>query len=201
MSPAPDLGYRMRTAEPADEPALRAAIGSALAHPDGIGSRGSYRGAASRGDILLLEHFDRQQREWQVAGFVDYHQRVDDSVTIRDIGNSGDRPLPGVVHQLLDEVFRSLKPTSAQVKIRRDASLWIELFSAFPGFSREGEEYRRPHYWTIWRWEPTHGSAQRQSGPLNAQPGRLTPPRPIPPPPLRREDRFPPARRPFPTAR
>ena len=115
------LAYRVRTAEPTDDAALRAAIGTTLAHPDKQGHRESYRGAASRGDILLLERYDRQARDWHVAGFVECHMRVDDNLSIRDMGTTGDEPQTGVVRYLLDQAFNSFRPVGAQVKIRRDA--------------------------------------------------------------------------------
>src|SRR5205807_3690006 len=80
------LAYRVRTAEANDATALRDAIGTTLAHPDNQGRRESYRGAASRGDILVLERFDRASHDWQVAGFVECHLRVDDNLSIHDVG-------------------------------------------------------------------------------------------------------------------
>src|SRR6202022_3724673 len=104
------LAYRVRTAEAGDAAALRAAIGSTLAHPDHQGRRESYSGAAARGDILILEHYDRQAHEWQVAGFVEGHMRVDDNLSIRDVGTAGDEPQTGVVRYLLDQAFNSFRP-------------------------------------------------------------------------------------------
>lgn len=175
------LAYRIRTAQPADDAALRAAIGSTLAQPDGQGKRGSYRGAAERGDLLLLERFDRQSREWRVAGFVEFHLRVDDLLSIRDIGIASDEPLAGVVRHLLDDLFSSYTPASAQTKVRRDARSWLDLLTSIPGWYREGDEYRRPHYWTILRWDRQRAEQQRQPGrPLASTP---RPPRPQPQPP------------------
>lgn len=166
------LPYRMRHAEPTDDAALRASIGTLLAHPDQHGKRESYKGAAGRGNLLLLEHFDRQQREWQIAGFVEFNMRVDDTLTIRDLGNAGEAPQVGVVRSLLDELFRSFRPDAAQVKIRADADRWLDIFRAIPGFELEGQEYRRPHYWTVWRWEPGRARAASQ------QQARRSPPQP-----------------------
>jgi hypothetical protein len=173
------VAYRVRTAETGDDAALRASIGATLAHPDGQGRRESYRGAASKGDLLVLEHYDRQEREWHIAGFVECHMRVDDSLTIRDIGTSGNEPQTGVVRYLLDDVFSSFHPQTAQIKIRRDAEVWRDLVGSLPGFHLEGEEYRRPHYWGVWVWD-----RQRQEEELRAarQPQRRDPPRPPRPP-------------------
>lgn len=173
------LAYRVRTAQASDAKALRDAIGTTLAHPDHQGRRESYTGAASRGDILVLERYDRQSHDWHVAGFVECHMRVDDNLSIRDIGTAGDEPPTGMVRYLLDQAFDSFRPVEAQVKIRRDARPWLEIFRAIPGFYLEGEEYRRPHYWTIWRWDRQHArEAQQPQRPAQQQPARPTPPRP-----------------------
>ncbi len=148
------LAYRVRTAEAGDNDALRNAIQVTLAHPDRQGRRESYRGAASRGDILVLERYERPEHEWHIAAFVECHVRVDQTLTIRDIGTATEEPQAGVVRYLLDQAFDAYRPPSAQVKIRRDASAWLDILGAIPGFIREGEEYRRPHYWTIWQWDP-----------------------------------------------
>jgi hypothetical protein len=179
------LAYRVRTAEASDAPALREGIGSTLAHPDHQGRRESYTGAASRGDILILEHYDRAGQTWQVAGFVECHMRVDDNLSIRDVGTTGDEPQTGVVRYLLDQAFNSFRPVGSQVKIRRDATNWLEIFQAIPGFYLEGEEYRRPHYWTIWRWDRQKARDADRPGPRtpDGQPARLRPRPPGPPPP------------------
>jgi hypothetical protein len=169
------LAYRVRTADASDATALRDAIGTTLAHPD-PGHRASYRGAASRGDILLLERYDRAAQTWHITGFVECHLRVDDILTIRDIGTPGDEPQTAVARYLLDEAFNAFRPVEAQVKVRRDATAWLAILEAFPGFRLDGEEYRRPHYWTIWRWD-------RQQARATARPARPGPPRSDRPPP------------------
>jgi len=193
------LAYRVRTAEAADDAALRRGIGTTLAHPDHTGRRESYRGAASRGDILVLERYDRPSHEWHVAGFIECHMRVDDNLSIRDVGTTGEEPQTAVVRYLLDQAFNSFRPTGAQVKIRRDARIWLEIFQSIPGFYLDGEEYRRPHYWTIWQWDRQHAAAAQQP----AQPApreRPTPRAPTPPPrptagPVRQNAAMPPRRR------
>jgi hypothetical protein len=172
------LAYRVRTAEAADDSALRAAIAITLAHPDKQGKRESYRGAAGRGDLLVLERYERQERVWHIAGFIECHMRVDDTLTIRDIGTATDEPQAGLVRYLLDQAFGSYRPVAAQIKLRRDADAWLEILRGTPGFALEGEEYRRPHYWTIWNWNPQRArEAERQSR-EPAGPRRPTPPRP-----------------------
>ncbi|HEX8969168.1 MAG TPA: hypothetical protein VF937_14895 [Chloroflexota bacterium] len=181
------LAYRVRTAEASDARALRDAIGATLAHPEPQGRRASYAGAASRGDILVLERFDRSAHDWQVAGFIECHMRVDDNLSIHDIGTTGDEPQTGVVRYLLDQAFNSYRPVESQVKIRRDATTWLEIFRNIPGFHLEGEEYRRPHYWTIWRWDRQQAREDeqlaRQPAPRAGGPPRS--PRPPAPPPSR----------------
>ncbi|MBV9579272.1 MAG: hypothetical protein JO057_11855 [Chloroflexi bacterium] len=180
------LAYRVRTAEASDAAALREAITTTLAHPDQQGRRESYRGAAGRGDILILEHFDRTLHDWQIAGFIECHQRVDDSLSIHDIGTTGDAPQIGVVRYLLDQAFNSFRPAESQVKIRRDASVWLEIFRGIAGFRLEGEEYRRPHYWTIWRWDREQARADEraaQQPPARQAQAGPRPPRPPGPAP------------------
>jgi hypothetical protein len=174
------LAYRVRSAEASDAKPLRDAIGSTLAHPDHQGRRESYSGAASRGDILVLERYDRPAHDWQIAGFVECHMRVDDNLSIRDVGTAGDEPQTAVIRYLLDQAFNSYKPDAAQVKIRRDATAWLDIFRTIPGFYLDGEEYRRPHYWTIWLWDRQHAAdAQRPvRQPQPAARPAPTPPRP-----------------------
>ena len=175
------LAYRVRTAEASDATALRDAIGTTLAHPDHQGRRESYTGAASRGDILVLERYDRAAHDWQVAGFIECHMRVDDNLSIRDVGTTGDTPQTGVVRYLLDQAFNSFRPVEAQVKIRRDATTWLDIFRGIPGFHLEGEEYRRPHYWTIWRWDRARAREDEQRS-QQAAAQQARPPRPPRPP-------------------
>ena len=173
------LAYRVRTAGEQDAAALREGIGTTLAHPDHQGRRESYSGAASRGDILVLERYDRAAHDWQVAGFIECHMRVDDNLSIRDVGTTGDVPQTGTVRYLLDQAFNSFRPVEAQVKIRRDATTWLDVFRNIPGFHLEGEEYRRPHYWTIWRWDRERAREdERQSQQAARQAQRPRPPQP-----------------------
>lgn len=177
------LAYRVRTAEATDAEPLRESIHATLAHPDQSGRRESYRGAASRGDILVLERFDRASHDWQVAGFIECHMRVDDNLSIHDIGTATDEPQTGVVRYLLDQAFNSFRPAESQVKIRRDATTWLEILRGIPGFHLEGEEYRRPHYWTIWSWDRERAREdERAAQQPPAPPAQPRPPRPPAPP-------------------
>lgn len=175
------MAYRVRTAEATDAAALRDAISATLAHPDQQTRRESYRGAASRGDILVLEHFDRPSQTWQVAGFIEAHLRVDDNLSIHDIGTTGDAPQTGVVRYLLDQAFNSFRPVESQVKIRRDATTWQEIFRNIPGFRLEGEEYRRPNYWTIWHWTREQAREDEQAAKQPPRPAQTGPRPPRPP--------------------
>lgn len=147
-----ELAYRIRAAELEDEPRLKQAIGTTLTHPDG--KRPGYRAATQRDELLVLEQFDRRQREWKISGFVEYHVRVDDALTIKDTGSTGAAPHAAIIKHLLSELFRSAKPRAATTKVRSDAAEWVELLESIPGFYLEGKEYRRPHYYFIWRWSP-----------------------------------------------
>jgi len=89
----------------------------------------------------------------------------------------------GVVRYLLDQAFNAFRPGEAQVKIRRDAMEWLEIFRNFPGFYLEGEEYRRPHYWTIWRWTRTSPSGRATVPAADLCPPATAGPRPPIPPP------------------
>ncbi|MBI2756431.1 MAG: hypothetical protein HYX52_06960 [Chloroflexi bacterium] len=186
QEPPPQLAYRLRTATSDDDAALRAAIGVTLAHPGADARRASYRGAAGTGDLLVLERYDRQERVWHVGGFLEFRLRVDDTLSIRDAGTTGDTPNVGVLRYMLDELFSSTKPAAAQVKIRRDAIPWQDVFRNVAGFYLEGEEYRRPHYWTIWRWDPARARAERAAAAAPPRPPRAPqPPPPRPPAPAR----------------
>jgi hypothetical protein len=89
--------------------------------------------------------------------------RVDDVLTIRDIGTETSPPHGGMVKQLVLELIRSLSPVEAFLKVRRDASEWNEILASIAGFEIEGEEYRRPNWINIWKWtrqasaRPTRG--------------------------------------------
>jgi len=176
------LAYRVRTAEANDAARLRDAIRATLAHPEQSGRRESYRGAASRGDILVLERFDRAAHDWQVAGFIECHMRVDDNLSIHDVGTATDEPQTGVVRYLLDQAFNSFRPVESQVKIRRDATTWLEIFRGIPGFHLEGEEYRRPHYWTIWTWDRERAREDERAAQQPPRPAQPRAPRPPAPP-------------------
>jgi hypothetical protein len=159
-----ELAFRFRRAETEDARTLRAAPKSTLTHPDGQGRSETFKGAIDRGELLLLERYDPREKSWSIGGFVDYHMRVDDAVTIRDIGTLGETLHTGVIRQLLEELLRSAAPLTAGVKVRRDAEAWNAVFESTPGFSLEGSEYRRPHWFNVWSWSRERARAERGRG-------------------------------------
>ena len=127
-----ELAFRFRRAEPEDARALRSLPKSTLTHPDGQGRSETFKGAIGRGELLLLERYDAREKTWNIGGFVDYHLRVDDALTIRDVGTVGETLHTGVVRQLLEELLRSAAPLTAGVKVRRDAEAWNDIFASTP---------------------------------------------------------------------
>jgi hypothetical protein len=158
---AEELAFRFRTAELADASNLRKANKSTMSHPDGQGRSETFRGAIERGELLLLERYEPREKDWTVGGFVDYHLRVDDSLTVRDVGTVGESVHAGIVRHLLDELLRSASPLTATLKVRRDAEAWNAIFQSTPGFELVGPEYRRPHYYNIWEWSRDRARQER----------------------------------------
>ena len=159
-----ELSYRMRPATLQDMAAIRQLGASTLSHPDGKGRKEGHRGAAQRGEILLLERYDSRIRDWRIAGFVDWHIRVDDVLTIRDAGTEGDTPHAGMVKQLVMELIRSLSPIEATLKVRRDAADWNAIIGEISGFTLEGSEYRRPHWINVWQWTRESAAQAARTG-------------------------------------
>lgn len=156
-----ELAFRIRRAEPADAKALRAAAKTTMTHPEGQSRSETFRGAIDRGELLLLERYDPRGKDWELGGFADYHMRVDDTLTIRDIGTVGESVHAGIVRHLLDELLRSAAPVAATLKVRRDAESWNAIFAGVPGFDLGGSEYRRPHWYNIWEWSRDRARAER----------------------------------------
>src|SRR5947207_10504916 len=158
--------YGIRAAEPADAAALRESIVTTMAHPEARSRRASYKGAAERGELMLLERYTGRGRAAHVDGFVEYHLKVDDTLTIRDIGSASNPPDAAAVKYLLLELLRTLRPHTATLKVQEDAQPWIEILESTPGFVQEGREYRRPHYIGIWRWSREVGDRALRASPL-----------------------------------
>ena len=108
-----ELAYRIRAAEPDDLAAVRNAIKVSLAHPEGRGRGTSLRTALQRNELLLLERYDAREKDWVIGGFVEFHMRVDDTLTLRDLGTIGESPHAGVAKHLIGELFSQLHPLSA----------------------------------------------------------------------------------------
>ena len=159
-----ELAFRFRRAEPEDARTLRSLPKATLTHPDGQGRSETFKGAIGRGELLLLERYDAREKTWNIGGFVDYHLRVDDALTIRDVGTVGEALHTGVVRQLLEELLRSAAPLTASVKVRRDAEVWNDVFASTPGCQLEGSEYRRPHWYNVWSWSRERARVERGRG-------------------------------------
>src|SRR5437764_4348579 len=173
-----ELAYRMRAAEPDDLAAIRSTITVSLAHPEGRGRGTSLRTALQRNELLLLERYDAREKDWVIGGYVEWHMRVDDTLTLRDVGTVGETPHAGVAKHLIGELLSQLSPVSATSVVRRDADAWNEILASIPGFFVDGPpEYRRPHYYNIWKWSPelarqSQRGGRRGGGPQRDRPGR-----------------------------
>src|SRR5712692_153596 len=97
---AGEPGYRIRPAGPEDTSRVRSAAGTTISHPEGKGHRASFAAAAARSELLILERYENRTRSWEACAFIDWHIRVDDVLTIRDIGTEGDTPQSTMVKQL-----------------------------------------------------------------------------------------------------
>ncbi|MDP8925080.1 MAG: hypothetical protein M3O34_19720, partial [Chloroflexota bacterium] len=74
-------------------------------------------------------------------------------------------------------LLRSLAPVSATAVVRRDAEVWSQILASIPGFFVDGPpEYRRPHYYNIWKWSPELAREARRGG-RRGGPPRGSPPR------------------------
>ncbi len=106
-----ELAIRFRRAEPDDAGGLRTAPKITLSHPDVRGRPETFLGAIDRGRLLLLERYDRRSKDWAIGGFVDYHMRVDDRLTIRDVGIIGDSVHAASRAIFLTSYFARPRPT------------------------------------------------------------------------------------------
>jgi hypothetical protein len=173
-----ELAFRIRAAEPDDLPAVRGAIKASLAQPEGRGRGTSLRTALQRNELLLLERYDTREKDWVIGGYVEWHMRVDDTLTLRDVGTVGETPHAGVAKHLIGELFNQLSPVSGTCVVRRDVDAWNDILASIPGFFVDGPpEYRRPHYYNIWKWSPelarqAQRGGRRGGGPPRDRPGR-----------------------------
>ncbi len=177
-SRADELSFRIRAAEPEDLARMRGAVNVSLAHPEGRSRAASLRSAQQRNELMLLERYGAREKDWVIGGFIEWHMRVDDTLTLRDVGSVGETPHAGIVKHLVDELLRSLSPVSATCVVRRDAQVWNEILQSIAGFFVEGPpEYRRPHYYNIWKWSPELAREARRGGRRGGGPPRGSPPR------------------------
>ncbi|MBI2942050.1 MAG: hypothetical protein HYY04_16590 [Chloroflexi bacterium] len=149
-----EAGFQIRLATPNDVDKIKGSSKYTLANPEGRPQRKRYEDAVQRNELLVLSHYDPKERTDQIEGFLEWHSRVDDAVTIRDAGTTGEEPNPGILKRLIRELLRMFHPPSASVKVREDQRVWNEVFRDLPGFELRGREYTRPHYRYIWEWTP-----------------------------------------------
>lgn len=141
---------RIRIANMDDCARISEAIVSTLARPDGKGRRGSHSDGVVRNEVLVIERFDRRAQAWKLLGFLEWHTRLDGTVTIRDAGTAGEVPDASVVKALIRELIMSQSPSVLRLKVREDQQAWNQIFAELPGFAREGREYVRPYWRVIW---------------------------------------------------
>jgi len=171
-----ELAFRIRAAEADDLPAIRSAIKASLSQPEGRGRGTSLRTALQRNELLLLERYDTREKDWVIGGYVEWHMRVDDTLTLRDVGTVGETPHAGVAKHLIGELFSQLSPLSGTCVVRRDAEAWNSILASIPGFFVDGPpEYRRPHYYNIWKWSPELARQAQRGGRRGGDPPRNRP--------------------------
>jgi|DewCreStandDraft_5_1066085.scaffolds.fasta_scaffold07112_4 hypothetical protein len=149
---APVYDIRLATMEDVDK--IRQSIRYTLTNPEGRPQRKRYEDAVQRGELLVLTHYDPRERTTHIDGFIEWHTKVDGSITIRDAGSAGDEVNPGIIKRLLRELLRLTNPPRATVKVNADQPVWNSIFAETPGFILEGQEYSRPHWRNIWVYAP-----------------------------------------------
>lgn len=145
-------GYQLRLAVPSDVEKIRRDIRITLANPEGKPQRKRYEDAVQRHEILVLAHYDPREHADEITGFLEWHTKVDGSITIRDAGTIGDEPHLGTLRRLIRELLDMFDPPSASVKVRADQTVWNAVFQQIPGFVPVGREYSRPYWRNIWEW-------------------------------------------------
>lgn len=157
--------YNIRLATPEDVEVLRRSIRFTLSSPEGKGQRKQYRDGIERREVLVLERSEPKDRHKVIDGFLEWHTRIDGTVTIRDAGTTGDEIKPGVIKRLVREMLRLYQPPLVRVKTRRDQGVWTNIFRELPGFALEGVEYARPHWRILWAWSPDRAREPRERAP------------------------------------
>jgi hypothetical protein len=147
-----EAGYQLRLAVPSDVDKIRRDIRFTLANPEGKAQRKQYGDAVERNEVLVVAHRDSREQTDEIAGFLEWHTKVDGAITIRDAGTTGDEPHLGTLRRLIRELLSMFDPPSASVKVRADLTAWNEVFQQVPGFLPTGREYSRPYWRNIWEW-------------------------------------------------
>jgi hypothetical protein len=183
-----DAGVQFRMARPEDVEQIRQHIPITLANPEGKTLRKRYEDAVARNEVLVLTRYDSRERASRVVGFIEWHSKVDGTITIRDAGSVGETPQLGILRRLLRELLDMARPVSATAKIRGDLQVWNSLFEETPGFRLEGREYSRPYWRHIWTWTVENERAAARPQRPTVPAGRGIRPRPAPTgrPPARR---------------
>lgn len=176
-----EAGVQFRPARLEDVEQIRESVRFTLANPEGRTLRKRYEDAVARNEVLVLARFDAKDQTSKLLGFIEWHTRVDGTVTVRDAGTTGDAPQLAILKRLLRELLRHLRPPSVSVKVRSDQEVWNDLFRQTTGFIPGGTEYSRPHWRTIYTWTPEY---ERLAAKLLKAPATAAPPQPRRRPPL-----------------
>ena len=161
-----EAGYQLRVAVPADVDKIRRDVRFTLANPEGKAQRKRYLDAIERDEILVLAHHDPREQVDEVAGFLEWHTKVDRTMTIRDAGSTGEEPHAGTLRRLIRELLSMYDPPIASVKVREDLTQWNAIFQQVPGFTIIGREYSRPHWRNLWEWTPESERAATRLSPV-----------------------------------
>ncbi|MCL5960354.1 MAG: hypothetical protein M1358_13770 [Chloroflexi bacterium] len=146
--------YDIRLATEKDVDKIKSNIRHSMTSPDGKGARKGLTDAVARRELLVLERLDPRDFIRKVEAFIEWRMRVDGTITIRDIGTSGEEPHEGMAKRLIRELLRLTSPSEARVKLRADQAVWNAIFQDLPGFFLEGQEYSRPYWRNLWLWTP-----------------------------------------------
>ena len=147
-----EAGYQLRLAVPSDVEKIRRDIRFTLANPEGKVQRKRYEDAVQRSELLVVARHDVKERTDEVAGFLEWHTKVDGGITIRDAGTTGEEPSLGTLRRLIRELLNMFEPPAASVKVRSEQEAWNAVFQQLPGFHFVGREFSRPYWRNIYEW-------------------------------------------------
>src|SRR5690348_9219135 len=114
-----EAGYQLRLATPSDVERIRRDIRFTLANPEG---------KVQRNEVLVVARYDAREQQDEIAGFLEWHSKVDGTITIRDAGTVGTEPHLGTLRRLIRELLHMYGPGSASVKVRADLQVWNDVF-------------------------------------------------------------------------